>query len=155
MATLDIRHVSQSYGQTAVLHDIDLRVATGEFLVLVGPSGCGKSTLLNLVAGLDTLQQGEIAIDGVRVNERSPADRNIAMVFQSYALYPNMTVRENLGFGLRMRGVAAAAREKAIAETAALLKIEELLDRKPRALSGGQRQRVAMGRALVRKPSLF
>jgi multiple sugar transport system ATP-binding protein len=123
--------------------------------VLVGPSGCGKSTLLNLIAGLDTVQSGEIAIDGERVNERSPADRNIAMVFQSYALYPNMTVRENLGFGLRMRGVAHAAREKAIAEVAALLKIEELLDRKPRALSGGQRQRVAMGRALVRKPSLF
>ncbi len=130
-------------------------MAAGEFLVLVGPSGCGKSTLLNLIAGLDTVQSGEIAIDGQRVNERSPADRNIAMVFQSYALYPNMTVRANLGFGLRMRGVAHAAREKAIAEVAALLKIEELLDRKPRALSGGQRQRVAMGRALVRKPSLF
>ncbi len=155
MGALDIRHVSQAYGKTAVLHDIDISVAAGEFLVLVGPSGCGKSTLLNLVAGLDTVQSGEIAIDGERVNERSPADRNIAMVFQSYALYPNMTVRENLGFGLRMRGVARAAREKAIAEVAALLKIEELLDRKPRALSGGQRQRVAMGRALVRKPSLF
>ena len=155
MAALDIRHVSQAYGKAPVLHDIDISVASGEFLVLVGPSGCGKSTLLNLIAGLDTVQSGEIAIDGQRVNERSPADRNIAMVFQSYALYPNMTVRDNLGFGLRMRGVAHAVREKAIAEVAALLKIEELLDRKPRALSGGQRQRVAMGRALVRKPSLF
>ena len=155
MGAVDIRGVSQSYGKTAVLHDIELSVGDGEFLVLVGPSGCGKSTLLNLIAGLDTVQRGEIAIGGERVNERSPADRNIAMVFQSYALYPNMTVRENLGFGLRMRGVAPAVRANAIAEVAHLLKIEELLDRRPRALSGGQRQRVAMGRALVRKPKLF
>ena len=155
MGSLDIRHVSKSYGNVAVLHDIDLSIEAGEFLVLVGPSGCGKSTLLNLVAGLDALEAGEIRIDGVDVSEHTPAERNIAMVFQSYALYPNMTVRDNLGFGLRMRGVARAARAQAIAEVAALLQIEELLLRKPRELSGGQRQRVAMGRALVRKPSLF
>jgi len=155
MGSLDIRRVSKRYGKVAVLHDIDLSVEPGEFLVLVGPSGCGKSTLLNLIAGLDPLETGEIRIDGVDVSARTPAERNIAMVFQSYALYPNMTVRDNLGFGLRMRGVARAAREPAIAAVAALLQIEELLGRKPRELSGGQRQRVAMGRALVRKPSLF
>jgi multiple sugar transport system ATP-binding protein len=152
---LDIRGVSKTYGSVAVLHDIDLSVDAGEFLVLVGPSGCGKSTLLNLIAGLDSMQTGEIALDGVGVNDRTPAERNIAMVFQSYALYPNMTVRDNLGFGLRMRRVERAQRARAIDEVATLLQIEELLERKPRELSGGQRQRVAMGRALVRKPSLF
>ena len=155
MGFLDIRGVSKAYGAVGVLDSIELGVERGELLVLVGPSGCGKSTLLNLIAGLDSADSGDIAIDGVRVNDRPPAERDIAMVFQSYALYPNMTVRDNLGFGLKMRGVERAERERAIAEVAQLLQIEPLLGRKPRELSGGQRQRVAMGRALVRKPSLF
>ncbi len=155
MAFLDIRGVSKAYGAVKVLDGIDVGVEAGEFLVLVGPSGCGKSTLLNLIAGLDSAQSGDIEIGGRRVNDLAPAERNIAMVFQSYALYPNMTVAENLGFGLKMRGVARVERAAAIAEVAALLQIDALLDRKPRQLSGGQRQRVAMGRALVRKPDLF
>jgi multiple sugar transport system ATP-binding protein len=155
MAFLEIRNVAHSYGKTAVLHGVDLEIEQGEFVVLVGPSGCGKSTLLSLVAGLETLQHGDIAVRGVSIAARSPAERDIAMVFQSYALYPNMTVAENLGFGLRMRGVARPAREVAIAEVAELLKLQDLLKRKPRELSGGQRQRVAMGRALVRRPQLF
>ena len=155
MASLTIRNVKKHFGNLHILKGIDIAIGDGEFLVLVGPSGCGKSTLLNMIAGLDTITDGEIAIDGGRVNELHPKDRDIAMVFQSYALYPNMTVGQNIVFGLEMRGVAKPERDKAMGEVAKLLQIDHLLDRKPGQLSGGQRQRVAMGRALVRHPKIF
>ncbi|HYD98467.1 MAG TPA: sn-glycerol-3-phosphate ABC transporter ATP-binding protein UgpC, partial [Alphaproteobacteria bacterium] len=154
-ASLSIRNVCKRYGSLEILKGIDIDVDDGEFLVLVGPSGCGKSTLLNMIAGLDTISDGEIAIDGRRVNELHPKDRDIAMVFQSYALYPNMTVRQNIAFGMEMRGVPKAQRDRGIEQVAKLLQIEAMLDRKPSQLSGGQRQRVAMGRALVRNPKIF
>jgi multiple sugar transport system ATP-binding protein len=155
MAFLEIKGVTKRYGNTDVLKRIDISVEAGDFLVLVGPSGCGKSTLLNMIAGLDQLSGGEIWINGVMVNDLHPSKRDIAMVFQSYALYPNMTVAENIAFGLEMRGVPKPEREAATADVAKILKIEHLLNRKPSQLSGGQRQRVAMGRALVRKPQVF
>ncbi|MEO1092192.1 MAG: sn-glycerol-3-phosphate ABC transporter ATP-binding protein UgpC [Pseudomonadota bacterium] len=155
MGFLDIKDVTKSYGSMKVLHQVDIIVEEGEFLVLVGPSGCGKSTLLNMIAGLEGISAGEIAIRGRRMNEVHPARRNIAMVFQSYALYPNMTVKQNIAFGLEMHGVPKPEREKAIAAVADLLQITPLLNRKPGQLSGGQRQRVAMGRALVREPDVF
>ena len=155
MAFLDISNVTKSYGAVEVLHRVDIAVEEGEFLVLVGPSGCGKSTLLNMIAGLEGITSGEIAINGRVVNGVHPSKRNIAMVFQSYALYPNMTVGQNITFGLEMHGVPKPDRDKALAEVAALLQIDHLLDRKPGQLSGGQRQRVAMGRALVRNPDVF
>lgn len=155
MASLTINNARKSYGKTLVLHDVDIKVAEGEFLVLVGPSGCGKSTLLNMIAGLESVTGGTIEIDGAIVNDLPPADRDIAMVFQSYALYPNMTVAKNIAFGLEMRKVPGHEREKAVAKVAELLQIEPLLNRKPGQLSGGQRQRVAMGRALVRNPKIF
>src|SRR5690606_20914894 len=128
---------------------------SGDFLVLLGPSGCGKSTLLNMIAGLEGITAGQIRIDGDVVNDLSPKDRDIAMVFQSYALYPTMTVRQNIEFGMKIRGVPPAERDKATREAAELLQMAHLLDRRPSQLSGGQRQRVAMGRALVRHPKLF
>jgi multiple sugar transport system ATP-binding protein len=155
MGFLDIREVTKSYGAVQVLHRIDIEVQEGEFLVLVGPSGCGKSTLLNMIAGLEGISSGEIAIRGRVVNGVHPSKRNIAMVFQSYALYPNMTVGQNITFGLEMHGTPRPERERALAEVAKLLQIDHLLDRKPGQLSGGQRQRVAMGRALVRNPDVF
>ncbi len=155
MASLSIRNVQKRYGALDILKGVDIDVGDGEFLVLVGPSGCGKSTLLNMIAGLDDISAGEIAIDGRRVNELHPKDRDIAMVFQSYALYPNMSVRQNIAFGMEMRGVPKLERERAIGQVAKLLQIEPMLDRKPSQLSGGQRQRVAMGRALVRNPKVF
>jgi multiple sugar transport system ATP-binding protein len=155
MGFLDIRNVTKSYGSVQVLHEVDIEVQEGEFLVLVGPSGCGKSTLLNMIAGLEAISGGEIAIKGRVVNGVHPSKRNIAMVFQSYALYPNMTVGQNMTFGLEMHGVPKAEREVALARVAKLLQIDHLLDRKPGQLSGGQRQRVAMGRALVRNPDVF
>jgi multiple sugar transport system ATP-binding protein len=155
MGFLDIRNVTKAYGSVQVLHEVDISVQEGEFLVLVGPSGCGKSTLLNMIAGLEAISSGEIAIKGRVVNGVHPSRRNIAMVFQSYALYPNMTVGQNMTFGLEMHGVPKPDRDKALAEVAKLLQIDHLLDRKPGQLSGGQRQRVAMGRALVRNPDVF
>ncbi|MGB0867712.1 MAG: ABC transporter ATP-binding protein [Granulosicoccaceae bacterium] len=155
MASLNIQKICKNYGRTEVLKDIDISVEHGDFLVLVGPSGCGKSTLLNMIAGLEEITSGEIAIGGERVNERHPSKRDIAMVFQSYALYPNMRVEENIAFGLEMRGVSKSERAAAVAKVAEMLQIEHLLKRKPGALSGGQRQRVAMGRALVRDPKIF
>ena len=155
MGFLDIGNVTKSYGNVEVLHDIDISVERGEFLVLVGPSGCGKSTLLNMIAGLEDITSGEISINDRVVNGVHPSKRNIAMVFQSYALYPNMTVAQNITFGLEMHGVPRSERNKAMRDVASLLQIEELLDRKPGQLSGGQRQRVAMGRALVRDPDVF
>ncbi len=155
MGFLDIRDATKSYGAVKVLRQTNISVEEGEFLVLVGPSGCGKSTLLNMIAGLEEVTSGDIAIRGRSMNGVKPADRNIAMVFQSYALYPNMTVRGNIAFGMEMHGVPKAERQKRIASVADLLQITHLLDRKPGQLSGGQRQRVAMGRALVRDPDVF
>jgi len=155
MGFLDIRKATKSYGPVKVLHEVDISIEEGEFLVLVGPSGCGKSTLLNMIAGLENITSGEVAIKGRVVNGVHPSKRNIAMVFQSYALYPNMTVAQNMTFGLEMHGVPKQERDAALADVAKLLQIETLLDRKPGQLSGGQRQRVAMGRALVRNPDVF
>ncbi|MDD7910947.1 ABC transporter ATP-binding protein [Pseudovibrio exalbescens] len=155
MATLSIEQVSKAFGDTQVLKDISLSMEDGEFLVLLGSSGCGKSTLLNMIAGLEHVTSGLIRIDGEVVNDIHPKNRDTAMVFQSYALYPNMTVEKNIGFGLEMRGVGKAERKAAVREVAEMLQIEHLLDRKPSQLSGGQRQRVAMGRALVRRPRIF
>lgn len=155
MGFLDINQATKSYGAVKVLHETDISIEEGEFLVLVGPSGCGKSTLLNMIAGLEELTSGDIAIKGRSMNGVKPADRNIAMVFQSYALYPNMSVKGNISFGMEMHGIAKPEQEKRIAEVTNLLQIGHLLDRKPGQLSGGQRQRVAMGRALVREPDVF
>ncbi len=155
MGFLDIDNTTKSYGALEVLHKVDISIEEGEFLVLVGPSGCGKSTLLNMIAGLEEITSGEIRIRGSLMNGVHPSRRNIAMVFQSYALYPNMTVAKNISFGLEMHGVPKAERDKAMADVSSLLQIEQLLGRKPGALSGGQRQRVAMGRALVRNPDVF
>jgi multiple sugar transport system ATP-binding protein len=155
MAALTLRSVYKSYQSVDVLKNIDIEVKSGEFLVLLGPSGCGKSTLLHSLAGLTSITSGDIVIDGKRVNDVPCHDRDIAMVFQSYALYPSMSVRANIGFPLEMRKVPAAQRAKAVDDVASLLKITHLLDRKPGQLSGGQRQRVAIGRALVRNPRLF
>jgi multiple sugar transport system ATP-binding protein len=155
MGFLDIANVTKSYGAVPVLHRVDIAVQEGEFLVLVGPSGCGKSTLLNMIAGLEAITSGEILIKGRVMNGVHPSKRNIAMVFQSYALYPNMTVGQNMTFGLEMHGVPKPERDRALADVAKLLQIDHLLDRKPGQLSGGQRQRVAMGRALVRNPDVF
>jgi multiple sugar transport system ATP-binding protein len=155
MAFLEIAGLRKRYGAVEVLKNIDIDLEKGGFLVLVGPSGCGKSTLLHMIAGLEAVTAGEIRIDGQTVNDLHPSKRDIAMVFQTYALYPNMTVAENIGFALEMRGVPRPEREAAIAKAAQLLQIEHLLARRPGQLSGGQRQRVAMGRALVREPRLF
>jgi multiple sugar transport system ATP-binding protein len=155
MATLSIKGVRKSFGSLEVLKNIDIELEDGGFLVLLGPSGCGKSTLLAIIAGLETSSGGDIVIGERNVNDVHPKDRNIAMVFQSYALYPTMPVRRNIGFGLEMRKMPAAEREAEVQRAAELLQIEHLLDRKPGQLSGGQRQRVAMGRAIVRDPDLF
>ncbi|WP_185802869.1 ABC transporter ATP-binding protein [Pontivivens nitratireducens] len=155
MGFLDIKNATKSYGAVKVLYETDISVEEGEFLVLVGPSGCGKSTLLNMIAGLEDVTSGDIAIKGRSMIGVKPAERNIAMVFQSYALYPNMTVRGNISFGMEMHGIAKPERERKIDEVAELLQIQPLLDRKPGQLSGGQRQRVAMGRALTRDPDVF
>ncbi|MGK9046815.1 sn-glycerol-3-phosphate ABC transporter ATP-binding protein UgpC [Stutzerimonas chloritidismutans] len=157
MASLELRNVQKSYGnsQIATLKDIALKIDAGEFLILVGPSGCGKSTLMNCIAGLENITGGEILVDGEDISQASPKDRDIAMVFQSYALYPTMSVRDNIAFGLKMRKVPAAKIEEEVARVAKLLQIEPLLARKPSQLSGGQQQRVAMGRALARRPKIY
>jgi len=155
LATVTLERLSKSYGQQRVVHGIDLEIADGEFVVLVGPSGCGKSTILRMIAGLEDITEGAISIGGRVVNDLGARERNLAMVFQDYALYPHMTVAANIGFGLRMNGVGEPTRSKRVAEIAALLQLEPYLDRKPRALSGGQRQRVAMGRALARQAQVY
>jgi multiple sugar transport system ATP-binding protein len=155
MAFLEIDGLRKRFGPLEILKGIDISLEKGGFLVLVGPSGCGKSTLLNSIAGLESITSGEIRIDGHAVNNLPPSKRDIAMVFQSYALYPNMTVAGNIAFGMEMRGVPKPQREEAVKRVAALLQIGHLLDRRPSQLSGGQRQRVAMGRALVRDPRVF
>jgi multiple sugar transport system ATP-binding protein len=155
MAAIRIHELCKSYGDAAVLRSINLDIDDGEFVVLVGPSGCGKSTLLRLIAGLEAITSGEIRIGERVINELAPKHRDVAMVFQSYALYPHMTVRENMSFSLKLRGMSRDRIAAAVDAAAAKLEIQELLDRKPRALSGGQRQRVAMGRAMVREPKAF
>jgi sn-glycerol 3-phosphate transport system ATP-binding protein len=155
MATLSLRDVRKSFNATQVLHGIDLDVADGELIVIVGASGCGKSTLLRIVAGLETATSGQVVISGRDVTGLEPADRDIAMVFQNYALYPHMTVFGNMAYGLKIRGLPRAEIEKRVRDAAEILGIGPLLDRKPKQLSGGQRQRVAMGRAIVREPALF
>ena len=155
MATLQLQAVRKSFGGVTVLHDVHLAIDDGEFLVLVGPSGCGKSTLMNMIAGLEQPTGGRVLLDGRDITHLPPGERDISMVFQSYALYPNMTVASNLEFPLRMRKVPRPERERRVRDVASLLRIEELLGRKPRQLSGGQRQRVAIGRALARDPQLY
>ena len=155
MATLELAGLQKSFGNTAVLHGIDLTLADGELLVIVGASGCGKSTLLRLVAGLERPSAGRVLLDGRDITALDPAARDAAMVFQNYALYPHMSVFDNMAYGLRIRGLARADIRRRVDEAAQLLGIETLLARKPRQLSGGQRQRVAMGRAIVREPKLF
>lgn len=155
MSALEINNIRKSYGEVETLKSVDISLESGEFLVLLGSSGCGKSTLLNIIAGLVEATSGDIRIGNRSVLGVHPKDRDIAMVFQSYALYPNLTVRRNIGFGLEMRKVPAQERNNAVNEAARLLQIEPLLDRRPAQLSGGQRQRVAIGRALVRKPEVF
>ena len=155
MATLSLKNVKKRFGNTEVIHGICTDINDGEFIVIVGPSGCGKSTLLRMVAGLETVSDGEIQIDGNRVNEKEPMDRDIAMVFQNYALYPHMSVRQNMAYGLKIAKKPNAEIEKRVADAAKLLQLEPYLERKPRELSGGQRQRVAMGRAIVREPAVF
>ncbi len=155
MGQVSLRGIKKSYGAVDVIKGIDLDVQDGEFLVFVGPSGCGKSTTLRMIAGLETISAGELRIDGQRANELRPSDRGAAMVFQSYALYPHMTVAENMGFALKMAGVGKAERSTQVGRAAEILRITELLQRFPKELSGGQRQRVAIGRAIVRKPKVF
>jgi multiple sugar transport system ATP-binding protein len=155
MATLELSGVEKAFGDTKVIHGVDLSVADGEFTVFVGPSGCGKSTLLRLICGLEKVSAGEIRIDGQRVNDVPAADRGLAMVFQSYALYPHMTVRENMAFGLENIRTPKLEVERKVRDAAGLLRLGELLERRPTELSGGQRQRVAIGRAIVREPRIF
>ena len=155
MVQVDFRAVGKDYGRLAVLRDLNFSVPSGAFVALIGPSGCGKSTLLRMIAGLEHIDYGDIFIDGRAVNYLAPKDRDVAMVFQNYALYPHMTVAENLLFSLRMARLPREERNTRIWEAAGILGLEELLDRYPRHLSGGQRQRVAMGRAIVRNPKVF
>ncbi|MDC0434224.1 sn-glycerol-3-phosphate ABC transporter ATP-binding protein UgpC [bacterium] len=155
MATVELNDVKKSFGKTEVIKGISACIEDGEFIVIVGPSGCGKSTLLRMVAGLESASSGDIAIKGIRVNEKEPMDRDIAMVFQNYALYPHMSVRKNMAYSLKIAKVPNSVIDRKVNEAATLLQLEEYLDRKPRELSGGQRQRVAMGRAIVREPAVF
>jgi sn-glycerol 3-phosphate transport system ATP-binding protein len=155
MATVELNAVKKRFGSTEVIHGVTTAIADGEFIVIVGPSGCGKSTLLRMVAGLETVSEGEVKIGGNRVNELEPMDRDIAMVFQNYALYPHMSVRENMGYGLKIAKLPKTVIDEKVQAAAKLLQLEDFLDRRPRDLSGGQRQRVAMGRAIVREPAVF
>ena len=155
MANVQLRQVVKRFGDIEVIHGIDLEIRSGEFVVFVGPSGCGKSTLLRMIAGLETTTSGDIEIGDMRVNDAPPRARDIAMVFQDYALYPHKSVFENMAFGLRLRKTSEDEIKRRVGDAAAILRIEHLLDRKPRQLSGGQRQRVAMGRAIVRDPKAF
>jgi multiple sugar transport system ATP-binding protein len=155
MATVQLKDVRKDFGDVAVIKGVSLDIADREFVVFVGPSGCGKSTLLRLIAGLEEITSGDLFIDGARANDVAPAKRGLAMVFQSYALYPHMTVADNMAFSLRLAGASKAERERKVREAARILQLEPLLQRKPKELSGGQRQRVAIGRAIVRSPKVF
>lgn len=155
MATVEIRKINKFYGKMQALFDVDLDISDGEFVVFVGPSGCGKSTLLRALAGLESISSGTLLIGGKDVSHAEPADRDVSMVFQSYALYPHMTVRQNMEFGMKVNGVAADERNNRIMEAARILQLTDYLDRKPSQLSGGQRQRVAIGRSIVKNPAVF
>src|SRR5918995_1326781 len=155
VATVTLRNIRKKYGEVEIIKGVDLDVADREFVVFVGPSGCGKSTLLRMIAGLESITDGDLMIDGVKANDIGPADRGLAMVFQSYALYPHMTVADNMAFSLRLAGVSKEERMRKVTEAANVLHLGPLLERKPKDLSGGQRQRVAIGRAIVRKPKVF
>ena len=155
MANIKLSGVTKAYGQAQVIKGVDIDISDGEFVVFVGPSGCGKSTLLRMIAGLEDISGGTLSIDGQVVNDMAPKERGVAMVFQSYAIFPHMTVRENVAFGLTISGTPRAEKDAKVAEAARILQMEHLLDRRPSQLSGGQRQRVAIGRAIVRKPKVF
>ncbi|ALP53922.1 ABC transporter ATP-binding protein [Candidatus Tenderia electrophaga] len=155
MAKIELHNVSKHFGENTAVKDADFTIEDGEFFILVGPSGCGKSTLLNMIMGLEDVSTGEILVDGERVDDLDPKDRNMAMVFQSYAIYPHMSVRDNMAFPLKLAKLSAKEIERRISQAAEILELGDLLERKPRALSGGQRQRVAMGRAIVREPKAF
>ena len=155
MAEVVLKNIKKAFGDVEVIKGVDLNIEDREFVVFVGPSGCGKSTLLRMIAGLESITDGDLSIDGRRVNDLSPAERGIAMVFQTYALYPHMTVRDNMGFSLRLAKAPKGEIDRKVTEAARILKLDHLLDRKPKALSGGQRQRVAIGRAIVRNPKVF
>ena len=155
MAQVTLKNLDKSYGSTQILHGINLEIQDGEFAVLVGPSGCGKSTTLRIVAGLEEATGGDVFIGDMRVNDVEPKNRDIAMVFQNYALYPHMNVYENMAFGLRLRKYSDKAIQERVEEAAEVLSVEDILYRRPKELSGGQRQRVAVGRAIVRKPAVF
>lgn len=155
MAEIELQHVTKRFAGVTALKEASFTIADGELFILVGPSGCGKSTLLNMIVGLEDVTEGEIRVDGEVVNDLDPKDRNMAMVFQSYAIYPHMTVRQNMAFPLELAGLSGDEIDERVAQAAEVLELTEMLDRKPRALSGGQRQRVAMGRAIVRKPKVF
>ncbi len=155
MSAIELRHITKAFGAAKVIHGVDLAIEAGEFCVFVGPSGCGKSTLLRMIAGLEDVTSGDLLINDRIVNNVAPSERGLAMVFQSYALYPHMTVAGNMSFGLRMTGMSKVETERRVREAAAILQLEPLLGRKPSQLSGGQRQRVAIGRAIVRQPTAF
>ncbi|TIX36887.1 MAG: ATP-binding cassette domain-containing protein, partial [Mesorhizobium sp.] len=155
MASVTLQHVEKDYGSLRILHGVDLEIADGEFVVFVGPSGCGKSTLLRVIAGLEDSTSGRVVIDGQDVSVTPPAKRGIAMVFQTYALYPHLTVKNNMGLGLKQAGTPAAEIDRRIGIASSMLSLEPYLERRPAELSGGQRQRVAIGRAVVREPKLF
>ena len=155
MAEVILKNVRKSFGEVEIIKGVDLEIKDKEFAIFVGPSGCGKSTLLRMIAGLEEITSGDLMVGGQRVNDMSPPDRGMAMVFQSYALYPHMTVRDNMAFGLKLAKVPKAEIARKVQEAARILKLEPLLDRKPAAMSGGQRQRVAIGRAIVRNPKVF
>ena len=155
LSQLNLKDIHKSFGETKVIHGVDLEVETGEFTVFVGPSGCGKSTLLRMIAGLETVTAGMVSIDGADVTHADPSARGVTMVFQSYALYPHMSVYENMAFALKMNKADSAEIDRRVRAAAAILGLEDLLDRKPKALSGGQRQRVAIGRSIVREPKIF
>jgi multiple sugar transport system ATP-binding protein len=155
MATITLKNIEKSYGPVQIIKGVDLQVEDREFCVFVGPSGCGKSTLLRMIAGLEEITAGDLLLDGQRINDVPPSERGLAMVFQTYALYPHMTVEDNMGFSLRLAGVPKSERRAKVGEAARVLQLEPLLNRKPKELSGGQRQRVAIGRAIVRKPKVF
>jgi sn-glycerol 3-phosphate transport system ATP-binding protein len=155
MASVTLKNIKKNFGSVEVIHGVSVDIIDGEFIVIVGPSGCGKSTLLRMVAGLETISSGDVLIDNNVVNDKEPMDRNIAMVFQNYALYPHMSVAQNMGYGLKIAKLEKSEIDRKVQEAAKMLQLEELLDRKPKQLSGGQRQRVAMGRAIVRQPAVF
>jgi multiple sugar transport system ATP-binding protein len=155
MATVTLKSIKKSYGDVEVIKGVDLQIEDREFCVFVGPSGCGKSTLLRMIAGLEEITSGDLLLDGARINDVPPSERGLAMVFQTYALYPHMSVADNMGFSLRLAGVPKDQRRAKVGEAARILQLEKLLDRKPKELSGGQRQRVAIGRAIVRQPKVF